>query len=191
MTLPAFALAILGLLLTPGPTNTLLALAGAREGTAAARRLLPAEAAGYLVAVLPLNVARLWFDPMAGPLGQLVQIAAALWVAALALRLARPPTAAQAATRPVTAAQVFLTTLLNPKVLLVALVLTAPPGAPGHMAELAVFFALVPVMGFCWTRLGALLDGARHPRRAGWLQRGAALWLAALALGLAHRALIG
>lgn len=191
MTLSAFLLAVLALLVTPGPTNTLLALAGARQGMRAALRLLPAELLGYLMAVVPLSLARLWVDPMAGPLALVVQIAAAIWVATLALKLARPPALGASGSSEVTGRRVLLTTLLNPKGLVVALVLMSPPGSAQHLAELGVFAVTVPLIGFGWMRLGAFLDGDRHPRRLGWFQRGAALWLAALALGLAHRALLG
>lgn len=188
MPLSAFVLALLALLATPGPTNTLLALAGSRQGRAAAT-LLPAELLGYLAAVLPLSLARLWVDPAAGSLGTLLQIAAAVWVASLALRLGLQPPAGACDAPQVTPGRIFLTTLLNPKVLVVALVLMQPPSAPGYLSELAAFILLVPLIGLGWTRLGALLQGRGHPRRARLFQQGAALWLAALALGLAHRAL--
>jgi threonine/homoserine/homoserine lactone efflux protein len=46
--------AVLVLLLTPGPTNSLMLLAGAERGLTGALRLIPAEVAGYLLTVLPL-----------------------------------------------------------------------------------------------------------------------------------------
>jgi hypothetical protein len=47
----AFLSAVLALLLAPGPTNTLMALAGAQAGFG----LLPVELLGYLTTILPLT----------------------------------------------------------------------------------------------------------------------------------------
>jgi threonine/homoserine/homoserine lactone efflux protein len=47
----AFALAVLGLLATPGPTNTLMAAAGAQRGVARSLPLLVGELGGYFIAI--------------------------------------------------------------------------------------------------------------------------------------------
>ena len=52
-----FTLTVLLILGTPGPTNTLLATAGATVGFRRALPLLPAEAAGYLIAILAIGLA--------------------------------------------------------------------------------------------------------------------------------------
>ena len=51
-----FTVAVLSLLTIPRPTNPLLATAGAMVGMRRALRLVPAEGAGYLVAVLALGL---------------------------------------------------------------------------------------------------------------------------------------
>ena len=48
-----FVFAILALLLTPGPTNTLLTVGAAARGWRASLPLLFGELAGYLVVVVP------------------------------------------------------------------------------------------------------------------------------------------
>jgi len=50
----SFTLAVLALLVTPGPTNTLLAASGAIAGLARSMRLIPAELCGYLAAIATL-----------------------------------------------------------------------------------------------------------------------------------------
>ena len=54
MTMSELTFAILALLLTPGPTNTLVALAASATGWGRALRLLPYEIAAYLLVTLPL-----------------------------------------------------------------------------------------------------------------------------------------
>src|SRR5438128_3283037 len=52
MTEPlAFVLSVIALLAVPGPTNTLLATAGGLGGVRRAIALIPAEVAGYLLAI--------------------------------------------------------------------------------------------------------------------------------------------
>jgi hypothetical protein len=51
-----FTLAVLAILGTPGPTNTLLATSGAGVGLRRSLVLLPAEACGYLISILLLGL---------------------------------------------------------------------------------------------------------------------------------------
>ena len=161
------ALAVLALLLTPGPTNSLMLLAGAERGLAGAARLIPAELAGYLVAVIPLaligqSVLAAWPD-----LRLVVTWGAAAWVAVLAVRLWRVPSVAAASL--VGARELFVTTALNPKALIFGLVLLPSPDRLG--GNLALFAALVVAVALVWAALGARL-GARI--RSGFGSSGAA-----------------
>ena len=52
-----FSLAVLTILGTPGPTNTLLATSGGAVGVKASLPLVPAEAAGYLIAIVAIGLA--------------------------------------------------------------------------------------------------------------------------------------
>lgn len=188
MTTAELTFAILALLMTPGPTNTLLFLGGAAGGLRAALRLVPAELAGYLLAVVPLA---LFGAPLlqALPGAQaMIALAAGLWVAWLAFRLwAQPPGQAQAFR--IGARAVLVTTLLNPKALIFGLVLL--PAAPQMTTGIALFAALVAGVAVLWGAAGAWAGG-RGPAGRGAtdlpiLRRAAALWLGALSLGLVLR----
>lgn len=183
MTVIELALALLALLATPGPTNTLLALAGA-QGVRRPLLLPLVELAAYLTVVTPLALwGHHWLE--AAPMLQLgLTLAAALWVGVLALRLwqhrSHPTTGAA---RKVTAVQVGVTTLLNPKALVFGLVLI--PQAPDLFGGLSLFAALVLVVSLGWLWLGARLSG----RFAPLVHRGGAVWLGLLAAMLLGRVL--
>jgi threonine/homoserine/homoserine lactone efflux protein len=183
MTLIELAFALLALLATPGPTNTLLALAGAQ----AVRRplLLPlVELAAYMTTVVPLSIwGQNWLE--ATPkLRLILTLAAAVWVAVLAVRMWRHATRAEAQGAPgVTALQVGVTTLLNPKALVFGLVLI--PSGPDVVAGLWLFAALVIVVSLAWLWLGARLAGRYQPL----VNRGGAVWLGMLAALLLGRVL--
>lgn len=117
----AFAPAVLALLLTPGPTNTLLAASGATVGVRRSLRLVPCEIAGYGISIFVLIL-------LVGPLvaghaafGAALRMAAAGYLAWSAVVLWRTAGERFAdAPRPISPRRVFTTTLLNPKALVFA-----------------------------------------------------------------------
>lgn len=189
MTLIEFSLAVLALLATPGPTNTLLLIGGGERGFLRALRLIPAEMAGYFMTVLPLALAGEQVLASLPGLRAAVAIMAGLWVALLALRLWRIPVGGETAVT-VTARTVLTTTILNPKGLIFGLVLIP---SPSHLVlHLAVFAALVMAVAAAWAALGACLS-ARGTGGQGdpspcpvlpTLRRVAALWLAFVSVTL-------
>jgi threonine/homoserine/homoserine lactone efflux protein len=184
MSLFAFLSAVLALLIAPGPTNTLMGVAGAQAGLRRVVRLLPSELAGYLTTVLPL----VWLGAellARWPAAALVlKLAAAVWVMALAVRMWGLRRAG-AASRPVTARQVFVTTMLNPKALVFGLVLLPAPDQPDFVARLALFCGLVSCVALLWGAAGVLTQlGQGAERRLILVQRIASLWLAFVALSL-------
>ena len=153
----------LGLLLTPGPTNTLLALAAATQGCRSALRLLPAEVAGYLLTVTPLLIFGQKILASAPDLQTLVKIMAGLWVGVLAIRLWRPSQAGIDADG-VTPGRVFLTTLLNPKGLLFGLLLfQAVQDGQGSQDPGTLEGGILSV-ATVWVFLGAFAQGAPEIR---------------------------
>lgn len=185
MTMPELTLAVLALLLTPGPTNSLMLLAGAERGLPAAARLIPAEVAGYLLTVVPLAlVGQSLLEAWPG-LRLVVALAAAVWVAVLALRLWRLPTGPVKGS--VGAKALFVTTALNPKALIFGLVLLP---SPDRLAgNLALFAALIVIVALLWAGLGASLrrGGIGQPRALFVLRRLASVFLAVMSVLLVLR----
>lgn len=188
MTMIELTLAIGVLLITPGPTNTLLFLAGAERGWRSALRLIPAELAGYLLMVVPLALvgAAVLHDAPRARAG--VAIAAGLWVAWLALKLWLPQTA-QDGPRQISAPLVFTTTMLNPKALIFGLVLLPLPDALG--SHLALFSALVVAVAAGWAGFGAWLGNVSGSEGGAmlWIRRGASVWLSVVSLTLLAKGL--
>lgn len=181
-----FLFAVWALLLTPGPTNTLLALAGASQGLRRAARLVPAELCAYLLVTVPLatfGAELLARDP---GLATAVRLAAAAWVAYLAVKLWRVVPGAAAGA--VTAGRVFVTTLLNPKGLIIGLALLPRGGAPDFAPHLVLFAGSIVAVALIWAAGGGLLKrGAAEPPVL--YRRAAACWLALLAAVLAGAAI--
>ncbi|MFG1477610.1 hypothetical protein V5F53_02975 [Xanthobacter sp. V4C-4] len=182
MSTSAFLFAIWALLLTPGPTNTLLALSGATVGLKRAVRLMPAELLAYLLVTVPLALIGAELLAQWPHATRAVKLAAACWVAVLAVKLWRVETAGTGAGT-VTGRRVFVTTLLNPKALVIGLTLLPPGDAPAFAPHLALFAGSVLMVATLWAGAGALLkrDAGLPPV----LRRAAACWLALLAVGLA------
>jgi threonine/homoserine/homoserine lactone efflux protein len=159
--LAQFALAALALLIVPGPTNTVLAVAGA-----GARRspvpLLAAELLGYLAVIL---AARLVLLPLiaAYPMADFairIVVIAYLFYAAFRLWVRPLSLSTQA---PVGWGTVLLTTLLNPKGLVLAA--SVFPRADAELAGYLGLFAFITIAtGLLWFEIGrglARFSGAR------------------------------
>lgn len=189
MTTPELSLAILALLLTPGPTNTLMFLAGSERGLAGAARLIPAELAGYLAVTVPLAVAGGHLVDALPVLRPLIASLAGLWVAWLAFRLWHLPVTTQGGGGRVNAAGVLVTTLLNPKALLFGLVLLP---SPTHlMFNIGLFAGQIVLVAAAWAGFGAVLAGSGSRGGPGipLMRRIAALWLAVVSVSLIAKGL--
>ncbi len=184
-----FIFAILALLLTPGPTNTLLTVGAATRGLRASLPLLAGELFGYLVVIVPLATVAASLLEGRPALSAGLRAAAACWVLFLAMRLWRVSSAQKIRQEvsPVTIGQVFLTTLLNPKAPIVGLVIM-PHGPLTEIAPaLGVFSLLVLGAGTGFLTLGGLVGQAPvlSPRL---VYRIAAFFLAVFSIGLAGSA---
>jgi threonine/homoserine/homoserine lactone efflux protein len=189
VTLAAYLSAVLALLLAPGPTNTLMGVAGAQRGIGRVVRLLPAELGGYLTSIIPL----IWIGaevlqrlPVAAVV---LELAAAVWVMLLAIRLWGLP--GEEARGEVTARRVYVTTMLNPKALVFGLVLLPSPAEPEFAGRLALFCLSVACVALLWGAAGALSQtGTNGGIRLRAVQRIASVWLGivsvTLLIGLVH-----
>ena len=152
-----FALTVLAILGTPGPTNALLATAGATVGLRRALPLMPAEALGYLISILFIGLV---LGPIvaASPLiATTLRIVVAGYLLLLALRLWRRGGVVTAGQQtPITPSQVFVTTLLNPKAIIFALGVI-PFRAPHPTVYFGAFLALVLGVALCWITAGAAM----------------------------------
>jgi threonine/homoserine/homoserine lactone efflux protein len=155
----------LALLLTPGPTNTLLAVAGAGRGLRPSLPLMLAELLGYL---LSIHVLVYGIGPFvqAVPIAQTVmRLACALCLLALAIALWRS-NAPLVTKQVINPGRVFTVTLLNPKALVFAFVVL--PGLPGRWLALAPYLAGLSVMilgaSLVWISFGAAISNGRIVR---------------------------
>ena len=182
MTLAQLALALLALLLTPGPTNTLMLVAGSEGGWPRLLRLIPVELAAYLAVIVPLA---LLAERVAGPMAAarpLVAVAAGLWVLYLAIRLWRPAERTAGVTT-VSARRVAVTTALNPKGVIMGVVLL--PSAGATAASLGLLVLCITVVALLWGGAGAILSRAGGVAPGiGMMRRAASVWLAGLSVML-------
>ncbi|WP_331373186.1 LysE family translocator [Sinorhizobium chiapasense] len=183
-----FALAILLLLATPGPTNTLLWLSGAAVGVRRSAPLLLGELGGYLTVIVPVAALAAPFMSAHPEIGLIVKLVAACWVLFMAYALWAP--IGEAAVRPITLGQVLITTVLNPKGLIIALAIMPQAGLVAMLPWLAAFAALVVSAGSLWIIAGTFVArlprqpiGPRLPRRI------AAACLVVFSVGMAGSAL--
>ena len=179
-----FVFAVLALLLTPGPTNTLLTVGAASRGLRASLPLLLGELAGYLVVVTPLAVAATAFLEDRPAFAIALRVAAACWVLFLALRLWHHADRGQGGLRPVTIGPVFMTTVLNPKAAIIGAVVMPH----GPLVEIAPALGLLSLLvlgaGSAFVVLGSLVG--RTPILApSLIYRLGAVFLLIFSIGLA------
>ncbi|WP_168880172.1 threonine transporter RhtB [Rhizobium sp. P28RR-XV] len=154
----ALALAVFSLLVLPGPTNTLLALS--------AEKLTPGQYTGRLATVMAAYIAVVVpFAWIAGPILQdhvqvakSVKLASAGWVLYLGFRVWTSEKQFDGAT--LGNGRLLLTTLLNPKGLMLGL--TILPPSP---LSLAILTSVVALTSSIWIFAGRAIVGTGSRRR--------------------------
>lgn len=189
MTPLAFAAALIALLFSPGPTNTLLAVGGASRGLRRSLVLTVAEVTAYLLVVTPLALFGGPFLQGHPVVAETVKLVAATWVIYLAVRLWQTPPAT-GPDRTVTPARIFITTLLNPKGLIIGLAILPATGSLAALLPwLAGLAGIIVVASLLWIAAGATLGRLTESGLPQPLRRGAAGYLGIVALGLVASAL--
>lgn len=179
-TASVFVFAALLLLFTPGPTNTLLGWSGAVSGIGRSLPLLLAELLGYTVAIGSMLVVAEPVLQRAPQLEPVLASAVGCYVYYLAWKLWRRPADGCAQVTTISARQVFMVTLLNPKALVFALTLLPGGDAPLYWYCLALVVCILTA-GFCWILLGHVLGAALGRDRLGLFNRCSSVLLAGFA----------
>ena len=181
-----FTLAVITLLITPGPTNTLLATAGATRGFRRSLHLLLGELSGYNISILTLGT--LFASQFSGSkVGVALSLLAGAYLALTAVRFWRTPLELNRAT--VSLRQVFITTLLNPKALVFAFVIV-PMRLPNTWLYLVGFSAIVVVVGTIWIGFGTLAGRAAGSRYLAVVPKAASIALVVFAATLIGSTLV-
>lgn len=158
VTISLFVLAVLTLLVVPGPTNTLLAASGAVVGISRSLRLLPMELGGYL---LSIGIWRQVVGPLAAPHGLIptvLKLSTSAYLIWSAINLWQKADRELASTKALVSPwQVFITTLLNPKALIFALVIFPPGDLIGQFSYVIMFSGMIVSIACCWIGFGKLI----------------------------------
>ena len=160
-----FLLGVIVILLTPGPTNTLLAAAGLAQGLWRAVPLVAFELAGYLLAISGWGVFLTSIEQYYPWIGTAVRVACSGYLIYLAVQIWRSTSETPRATsRTIGPMAVFTATLLNPKGLLFASAIFPPQAFENlqvYVAVVALFACMVAPIGMVWVMLGALIGSGR------------------------------
>lgn len=186
---------VVSILLTPGPTNTLLASSGIQVGVRKSFRLIPAEAFGYLISITLWGVLIGKVSTHFPLLPTILKLFSATYIVFLAIRLWKTANVSQDYNQPTIGAMtLFTATLLNPKALLFASAIfpaIAWVDLSYYVAHTLVFLVLIIPIAFLWTFVGSILSA----NKISWLnqsnmQKTASLVLMCFSIPLSYSALL-
>ncbi|MFW1859302.1 multidrug transporter MatE [Acinetobacter defluvii] len=185
---------IVTILLTPGPTNTLLASSGIQVGVRKSLSLIPAEALGYFISIT------VW-GALIGSLAKqfpmipvILKLFSAVFIIYLAFKLwhqaERQQDYSRATIRP---SALFCATLLNPKALLFASAIFPSfvwHNFAAYVSHMLIFLILIIPIAFFWIFLGKKLTS----NKISWLnpfnmQRTASLILLGFSVPIGYSAI--
>ncbi len=180
---------IVVILVTPGPTNTLLA-AGLRRGVKRAMPLMFGEFAGYLIAISVWSYVLSHAANVLAWLPGFMRIACSLYIAYLAVRMWRAAVQLPLVSDTgVGVRTLFVTTLLNPKAMLFAGTIfpaAAFARGPLFLQSMSIFTAALVPIALLWIAFGAALGTGRPAGRvSARVRRGASLVLDTFSMVLA------
>jgi threonine/homoserine/homoserine lactone efflux protein len=153
-----FSLAVLAILGMPGPTNTLLATSGALVGWRRSLPLVVAAIAGYLIAITVLHVV------LAGVLAAypwiktVLRLTVGAYLLIVAFELWTRRDALEGAPPAIGFHRVFITTLLNPKAVVVAFGII-PFSQPNAILFVVAFAGFIVIAAVSWILVGVFIAG--------------------------------
>lgn len=186
---------VITILLSPGPTNTLLASSGIQVGIRKSFHLIPAEAFGYLISITLWGILIGQVSSQLPLLPTVLKLFSAVYIIYLAIKLWRTANVEQQFQQPtIRARELFVATLLNPKALLFASAIfpaIAWTSAAHYVAHILMFLILIIPIAFFWTLIGSFLASNKirwlNPAN---LQKTASLLLFSFSIPLSYSALL-
>ncbi len=186
---------VITILLTPGPTNTLLASSGIQVGVRKSLRLIPAEATGYLIAITVWGMIIGSVSAQFPILPTILKLLSACYIIFLAIKLWKAANIEASYNLPaIRARELFCATLLNPKALLFASAIfpgTAWLSVNNYLVHIAMFLVLIVPIALFWTFIGSILAS----NKVRWLnqsnlQKTASLILVSFSIPLGYSAIL-
>ena len=186
---------VITILLTPGPTNTLLASSGIQVGLRKSLLLIPAEAIGYILAISAWGMLIGKVSATLPLLPTFLKLLSAGYIIFLAIKLWRTANQEVILNQPtIRPRELLFATLLNPKALLFASAIfptTAWQAQETYVAHMSSFVALILPIALFWISVGAVLA----TNKVKWLsqaklQRTASVVLISFAIPISYSALI-
>ncbi|OTG85402.1 multidrug transporter MatE [Acinetobacter sp. ANC 4558] len=186
---------VISILLTPGPTNTLLASSGIQVGIKKSFRLIPSEAFGYLIAISLWGLLIGKVSAQFPLLPVILKLFSASYIIFLAIKLWRTADVEVSYSQPtIRARELFLATVLNPKALLFASAIFPAivwKNMNYYVSHMLVFLILLVPIAFLWTCIGSYLAS----NKIKWLnqcnlQKTASIVLLSFSVPLSYSALL-
>ncbi len=186
---------VISILLTPGPTNTLLASSGIQVGVRKSLRLIPAEAIGYLIAITLWGMIIGSVSAKFPMLPTLLKLLSAFYIIFLAIKLWKTADIEASFNLPtIRARELFCATLLNPKALLFASAIfpsTAWLTLNNYLVHIVMFLLLIVPIALFWTFIGSILAS----NKVRWLnqsnlQKTASIILISFSIPLSYSAIL-
>jgi threonine/homoserine/homoserine lactone efflux protein len=160
-----FLLSTAIILLTPGPTNTLLAAAGLGQGAKRASSLIAFELAGYLIAISGWGTLLASLEQYYPWLSVVMRVACGCYLLYVAVTIwISTEKVLKSVPRTIGPATVLVTTLLNPKELLFATTIFPPHAFDNmqvYLTAAALFACMVVPIGSAWVVLGAVIGSGQ------------------------------
>jgi len=183
------------ILLTPGPTNTLLASSGVQVGLRKSVKLIPAEVLGYVISISAWGMLIGKVSTTLPLLPSILKLLSACYIIFLAIKLWHTANQEIELNQPtIRTRELFCATLLNPKALLFASAIF-PVAAWSdfhiYLIHMMAYLALITPIALFWIFLGSLLAS----KKVAWLnqtnlQKTASLVLVSFSIPISYSALL-